>query len=75
MQWLDPDAKYWHRLWSVRISLFGAALSGLWAAIPAFQYILPPVPFICLSIAVSLAVVGARLLDQPSIPRAGDPYA
>jgi len=74
MRW-DPDAKYWHRLWSVRISLLGAALSGLWAAVPAFQYLVKPIPFICISVGISLAVVAARLLDQPSIPKTGDPNA
>lgn len=72
MHW-DPDARYWHRLRSVQVSLFGAVLSGLWAAVPAFQYLVPPIPFICICVAVSLAVVAARLIDQPSIPRTGDP--
>ncbi len=72
MHW-DPNAKYWHRLASVQVSLLGGVLSGLWAAIPAFQYILPPIPFACACIVISLAVVAARLIDQPSIPKAGDP--
>lgn len=72
---LDPDARYWHRLWSVRISLAGAALTGLWAALPAFQSVIHPVHFAFLCVGVSIATVMARLLDQPSIPRIGDPNA
>ena len=72
MHW-DPDAKYWHRLASVQVSLVGAALSGLWAATPAFQYLMPPIWFACTCVVISIGVVAARLIDQPSIPKAGDP--
>lgn len=72
MHW-DPDARYWHRLASVQVSIVGAALSGLWAAIPAFQYLLPPIPFACVCVIVSILVVIVRLIDQPSIPKTGDP--
>ena len=74
MRW-DPDAKYWHRLWSVRISLLGAAFTGLWAALPAFQNTINPIHFALLCVAVSIATVVLRLLDQPSVPRTGDPNA
>jgi len=74
MRW-DPDAKYWHRLASVQISLVGALFSGLWAAIPAFQYLMPPLWFAVTCVTVSILVVIARLIDQPSIPKAGNPNA
>ena len=72
---LDPDAKYWHRLWSVRISLIGAAFTGLWTAMPAFQSVLRPVHFAFACVLISVATVMLRLLDQPSVPRVGDPNA
>ena len=78
MAWLphlDPEAKYWHRLWSTRAALTDAVVSGLWMALPAFQRFVPPFHFAALSIAMALAVFVARILDQPSIPRTGDPNA
>jgi hypothetical protein len=53
----------------------GAILSGAWVALPAFQYIVPPREFVLLSIAVSVAVVVARMIDQPSLPTVGNPNA
>ena len=72
---LDPDAQFWHKLWSVRISLLGAAFTGIWAALPSFQVLLHPVVFAGVCVFISIAVVVARLLDQPSIPKVGDPNA
>lgn len=74
-KYLDDDAKYWHRLWSVRISLLGAAFTGLWAALPAFQAAVSPIHFALACVGVSIATVLLRLLDQPSIPKTGDPNA
>ena len=74
-QYLDPDAKYWHKLWSIRISLLGAAFTGLWAALPAFQNVIRPEAFAGVCVLISIATVMLRLLDQPSVPRTGDPNA
>jgi len=71
--WLDPDAKYWHRMWSTRLALLDAIFSGLWLALPAFQYLLPPVHFAVACVIMAILVFIGRIIDQPSIPRAGDP--
>jgi hypothetical protein len=70
-----PDWKFAHKFWSIQISIVGAILSGAWVALPAFQYIVPPREFVLLSIAVSVAVVVARMIDQPNLPTVGDPNA
>ena len=70
-----PDWKFAHKFWSIQISIVGAILSGAWVAVPAFQYLLPPREFVCFSIAVSVAVVLARMIDQPNLPTVGDPNA
>ena len=72
---LDSDAAVWHKLWSVRVSLVGATFTGIWAALPSFQNLLHPAVFAAICVIVSIATVVARLLDQPSIPRVGDPNA
>ena len=58
----------WHkeltRLWSVRLALVSAALSGFYAAWPAFQYSLPPWLFAMISSVLCMAVVGARIIRQ-----------
>jgi len=70
-----PDWKYAHKFFSVEISLIGAVLSGLWVAIPAFQLLIPPIPYVCFCICISVAVVVARMIDQPSTRVEGDPNA
>lgn len=68
-----PDWKYAHRFWSIQISIVGAIFSGLWVAMPALQYFIPPRPYVGCCIAVSVLVVVTRILDQPSVPTVGDP--
>ena len=70
-----PDWKYAHKFFSVEISIAGAILSGLWVAIPAVQYIIPPIPYVCFCMGVSVAAVVARMIDQPATRVVGDPYA
>jgi hypothetical protein len=70
-----PDWKYAHKFFSVEISIAGGILSGLWVAIPAFQYLIPPIPYVCFCIGVSVAVVVARMIDQPATRVEGDPNA
>ena len=72
---LDSDAPVWHKLWSVRVSLVGATFTGVWAALPSFQNLLHPWMFAVICVFVSIATVVARLLDQPSLPKVGDPNA
>ncbi|MDB5597363.1 MAG: hypothetical protein JWM36_4324 [Hyphomicrobiales bacterium] len=55
---------FW-RLWSIRVALFWGAVCGLYAAWPAFQDVLPAPIFAALSVVMSMAIVGARILKQP----------
>jgi hypothetical protein len=67
LNYLDPDWKVAHKLWSVRVALFWAAMSGLWVAFPAFQGFVSPVQFALLSITFSLIMCIARLTNQPGL--------
>jgi hypothetical protein len=53
------------RLWSIRVALLWGAVSGLYAAWPVFQDMLPAAVFAGFSIVMSAALVGARLTKQP----------
>jgi len=63
----DPDWRSAHKMWSVRISLFWAGLSGLWVALPAFQGVVDPFVFVILCIVVSMVVCIARLTNQQGL--------
>lgn len=75
MQWkawkpkyLLQDAPLWHRLWSVRIAICWAIFGGLWTALPAFQAYFPPLLFAAICIGFSLAILFARMTNQPGLP-------
>lgn len=59
----------WHReaprLWSVRIAAFWGALSGLAAVWPAFQGVLPLLPYTLLAMLIFAAIAVAKLTKQP----------
>lgn len=69
--WLDahlqPEWRDAHRLWSVQIALFWSALSGMWAAWPAFQGIVPLPWFVGICIAFPMVLTLARLAKQPGL--------
>lgn len=52
------------RLWSIRLQLFQAAVSGLYLAWPAFQDLIPAVPYACAMIVLSLSSVVLRVVKQ-----------
>ena len=68
-EWFLPanQLKIAHRLWTVRIALAGAILDGLYIAVPAFQYYVPPWGFATICIGVSLSLFVARLTNQTGI--------
>ena len=67
---LDPQWMLAHKMWSIRFALIQAVLMGLWVGFPAFQDFLPPARFLVICVALSVAMVVARLLcDQ-----AGEPH-
>lgn len=69
--WLDRHADpAWHdvhRLHTMWVTAFWAALAGLWAAWPAFQeYMTPPIfGLTCVGLSVILAI--ARFTKQPGL--------
>lgn len=71
-QWLahrlDRDARVWHKLWSVRLTILTAMLGGVWAALPAFQALMPPVAFALACVGCSLLILVARLTHQKGLP-------
>jgi hypothetical protein len=56
-----------HKLWTVRISFVGAILSGLYAALPAFQAYVSPAQFAMLCVGFLVAIVFARVVNQTGI--------
>ena len=63
-----PDWRYAHKFWSVQLSMVWAIVGGLWIALPAFQTWLTPIPFACICVGFSLAILFARLTNQQGLP-------
>lgn len=61
---LTRDARFFHRMWSFRLGLFWAAVSGFYAALPAFQDWFSPIHFAMLSVAFSLSICIATITKQ-----------
>ena len=70
---LVPDAKDWHRWWSVRTAVVGAALSVGSVVFPGLLGILSPVEhpyhYAGISIAFFLVTAVSRVIDQPSLDK------
>ena len=66
-----PDAHQWHRLWSVRTAVVGAAFSVASVVFPGLLGTLSPVEhpyhYVGISTAFFLITVLARVVDQPSL--------
>ena len=56
-----------HKFWSVWLAVVSSVIGGLWAALPAFQYILPPVKFALACIVVSVLALVVRLVRQRGV--------
>lgn len=63
--WAVPEWRRAHKLWSVRVAVFWAVLSGAYVALPAFMGAMPPWVFALLCVGMSVALVLARLAKQP----------
>lgn len=70
MQWA-PDADQWHRLWSVRVAVLGAAVTvgsvvfpGLLSVISPIDH---PVRYAALATGFFVLILVSRLVDQPSL--------
>lgn len=64
---LVPNWKHAHKFWSVQLALISSAVCGLWVAMPAFQYFLPPITFALCCIGVSLFACVLRLVKQSNV--------
>lgn len=73
MAWA-PDAKYWHRLWSVRFAVAGAVVSVGSVVFPGvLGFVNPlerPITYASVSGAFFVATLFARLIDQKEVPDA-----
>jgi len=69
-KWLDPDAKYLHRLWSVQVTVVGIVFTAIWTFIPAVTYYVSPRAFAAVIVCVGIANLVARALAQPDVPNA-----
>ena len=67
-EYAAPEWRLAHKLWTVRIAIFWAIFGGLWVAVPAFQNYLPAFWFACVCVGFSLAILFARLTNQPGLP-------
>jgi hypothetical protein len=72
MNWLRrynwaPEAITWHKIWTVRLAIFWAVISGLWMAIPAAIEYLPPMWYAGLCVFMSLLILFARLTNQQGL--------
>lgn len=66
-KWFIPEWKIAHKLWTVRIAIFWAIVSGLYYALPAFQEWFSPIHFALLSVGFSLALLFARITKQTGV--------
>jgi hypothetical protein len=57
-------------MWSMRIAFGVAVLGGLWAALPAFQTLMPPVYFAVACVSCSVLIMAARVTHQKGLPDA-----
>ena len=64
---LIPNASDWHKLWSVRLIILSAILSGVEIVLPYWSDAFPPHLFAILASVVSLAAAVARIVKQRNI--------
>lgn len=55
------------RLWSIRVTILWAAISGLYAVWDAFEGVLPTWVLVSASITMSVALVAVRLIRQKDV--------
>lgn len=65
MHLIDNARAEFHRLWSIRVALFFAALNGFVLGLAAFVDVFNPWLFMALNVAGYTLLIGARLVKQP----------
>jgi uncharacterized membrane protein YhhN len=66
-QHLIRDWRFATRLWSMRLALFWAGVSGLFAVWPELGGAVPAPIFACCSVVMSIALMAARLTKQKGL--------
>lgn len=61
---LIPDARNWHRFWSVRLAILSAILGALELALPLWQGLVPPKTFATLATLTAVGAAAARVIQQ-----------
>lgn len=69
MKLIDDAKRTWHRLWSVRLALLSAALSGAEFAMPYIAPAQSSRTFAALAAVVSIGAGIARIVAQPKVWR------
>jgi len=64
MKMID-DAHQWHRLWSVRLALSGAALNAAAIGWTVFQGAVNPLLYASINMALGIGVAVVRVMVQP----------
>ena len=67
MRLIDDWKRKVTKLWSIRLGLLAAFLSGLEAIVPLFADAFPRGAFAAMSFATTVAAMIARLVAQPSL--------
>lgn len=66
VQWVD-GVRYWHALWSMRMSILAVVFGAVSASLPLFQSVIPALPFAILSVLFSAGSGLATLVKQPKL--------
>lgn len=61
---LIPDARNWHKFWSVRLALLSAILGALELSLPLWQGLVTPHMFAALSTLAAVGAAAARVVQQ-----------
>lgn len=61
---LIPDARNWHKFWSVRLAIVSAILGALELALPLWKGLVPPHTFAALSTLAAVGAAAARVIQQ-----------
>lgn len=62
---LIQNAGQWHKLWSVRLALAGAALNAAAIGWTVFQGVVHPLLYAIINMALGIGVAVVRVLAQP----------
>lgn len=65
--WLDPDWRNAHKLFSMQVTFFWTVVTALYMALPAFTALVSPWTFLGLCIFFGVLIMVARMTNQPGV--------